>query len=68
MSKQPDYQLTKIKSFRTNKIQCDTLDKLKNVYHIDVSNFIRLAIKEKIKRDYSEMKQRLEDDFYPWSC
>lgn len=68
MSKQADYQFKKIRSFRTNKIQCETLEKLKDVYNIDLSNFIRIAIKEKIKRDYPKLKERLEEDKYPWSC
>jgi len=67
MSKEPDYQFNKIKSFRTNKIQCDTFEKLKNVYNIDISNFIRLAIKEKIKRDYPKLKEQLKETVYPWN-
>jgi hypothetical protein len=68
MSKQTDYQFTNICSFRTNKIQCDTFKKLKNVYNIDISNFIRIAIKEKIKRDYPKLKEQKKENKYPWSC
>ena len=32
--------------------QDETLDKLKNKYKVNVSQFIRNAIAEKIKRDY----------------
>lgn len=59
MSKQKEYQYNKIKSFRTNKIQCETLDKLKYKYSIDVSEFIRIAIKEKIERDYYMLKEKI---------
>ena len=52
MSKITKYQYDKIKSFRTNLIQKDTLSKLKYKYKIDISKFIRDAIKEKIKKDY----------------
>lgn len=52
MSKLSEYQYSYVKSFRTNLVQKNTLRKLKNKYNIDISNFMRLAIHEKIKRDY----------------
>ena len=46
--------LTKTKVIRLSQLQHDTLLKMKS-YNIDVGKFIREAIKEKIKRDYSEL-------------
>jgi len=41
---------TKIKTFRTTEKQYETLLKMKS-YNVDVSRFIRDAIREKIKRE-----------------
>lgn len=60
MSKVVEYQYTIIKSFRTNKIQKNTLDKLKNKYKIDISHFIRDAIKEKIDREYVNLQDKIK--------
>ena len=46
---------TEILNIRISKEQKETLEKLKE-YHVNVAHFIRLAIKEKIQRDYSEIK------------
>ncbi len=45
---------TEIKTFRVSKIQSETLKKMK-LYKIDVGQFIRDAIKEKIKLEYQEL-------------
>lgn len=45
---------TEFFGFKISKEQKQTLDKLKE-YHVNVAQFIRLAIKEKIQRDYSEI-------------
>jgi len=66
MTKQPEYLYVYIKSFRTSLIQKDTLDKLKNKYYIDISRFIRDAIKEKIKRDYSFLVEQIIKDDCPF--
>ena len=46
--------LTKTKVIRITNIQHETLKKMQS-YNIDVGKFIRDAIKEKIKREYSEL-------------
>jgi len=61
MTKQIEYQYNKIVSFRTNDVQKNTIKKLKNKYNIDISHFIRLAIKEKIERDYLELKEKIKN-------
>ena len=46
--------LTKTKVIRITDVQHETLKKMQS-YNIDVGRFIRDAIKEKIKREYSEL-------------
>ena len=53
---------TKIKVLRISEVQHDTLVKMKG-YGVDVSEFIRKAISEKIKSEYSEIVKKEED--YP---
>lgn len=50
---------SKIKVLRISDIQHKTLIKMKS-YNVDVSEFIRISIKEKIIRDYSELKPKEE--------
>jgi len=45
---------TKTKVIRVSEIQYQTLQKMKE-YNIDVGKFIRDAIAEKIKREYSDL-------------
>ena len=45
---------TKTKVIRISETQLKTLQKMKS-YNIDVGNFIRQAIQEKIKREYQEL-------------
>lgn len=45
---------TKIKVIRITEMQHNTLQKMKS-YNVDVGKFIRDAIAEKIKREYSEL-------------
>jgi predicted CopG family antitoxin len=47
-------QYTKTKVIRISETQLKTLQKMKS-YNVDVGNFIREAIQEKIKRDYQEL-------------
>jgi len=47
-------KLTETYKFRISKQQLETLDKLRGL-NVDVSQFIRLAIKEKIKKDYKKI-------------
>lgn len=52
-------QLTEIKPIRFSKQQIESLNTLAN-YGVDVPAFIRLAIKEKIKRDWKMIKENKE--------
>ena len=45
---------TKTKVIRISETQLNTLQKMKS-YNVDVGNFIREAIAEKIKREYKEL-------------
>ncbi len=44
-------QFTEIHTIKLTKIQSDTLKKMKEVYKVNVNNFIRQAISEKLKKD-----------------
>jgi hypothetical protein len=46
--------LVKTKVIRITQTQYDTLKKMQS-YNIDVGNFIRVAIAEKIKRDHKDL-------------
>jgi len=50
-------QYTKIHTIRFSHKQADSLEKLKE-YNVNISKFIRLAIKEKIQRDWKNIKER----------
>ena len=52
-------QLTEIYTIRFSGQQAKSLQKLKD-YDVNVSQFIRLAIAEKIKRDWKQIKQQKE--------
>lgn len=58
-------KLTKTKVIRISEIQLQTLQKLKS-YNVDVGNFIRVAIKEKIVREYSELLPKHKKQFIPF--
>jgi hypothetical protein len=45
---------TKTKVIRISEVQLKTLQKMKS-YNVDVGNFIREAIQEKIKREYQQL-------------
>lgn len=47
---------TVIHTIRFSKQQAESLQKLKD-YDVNVSKFIRLAIAEKIKRDWKQIKE-----------
>lgn len=49
-------KLTEIKPIRFSKQQIESLEILK-AYNVDVAEFIRQAIKEKIKRDWPSIKE-----------
>lgn len=52
-------QLTVIHTIRFSDKQAESLQKLKE-YDVNVSHFIRLAIKEKIARDWNQIKEQKE--------
>ena len=52
-------KLTEIYTIRFSKQQAESLQKLKE-YNVDVSCFIRIAIREKIKRDWKTIKEEKE--------
>lgn len=53
--------LTKVKVIRISETQLKTLQKMKS-YNVDVGRFIRDAISEKIKREYSELIPKQKTD------
>lgn len=52
-------KLTKTKVIRISESQLKTLQKMKS-YNVDVGEFIRQAIKEKIKREYKDLLPKPE--------
>ena len=52
-------KLTVIHTIRFSEKQAESLQKLKD-YDVNVSQFIRLAIAEKIKRDFKQIKEKKE--------
>ena len=52
-------KLTEIYTIRFTKNQVLSLKKLKK-YDVDVSNFIRIAIREKIAKDWKQIKEKKE--------
>lgn len=52
-------QLTVIHTIRFSDKQAESLQKLKE-YDVNISQFIRLSIKEKILRDWKNIKERKE--------
>jgi hypothetical protein len=58
-------QYTKTKVIRISETQLNTLQKMKS-YNVDVGKFIRDAIKEKIKREYSDLLPKPKKQFCPF--
>ena len=56
----------KIKVLRISEVQDETLKKMK-LLGVDVSQFCRIAIKEKIKRDYNELLPKQKTEYCPFS-
>ncbi len=50
---------TVIHTIRFSKQQSESLQKLKD-YDVNISQFIRIAISEKIKRDWKQIKEKKE--------
>jgi hypothetical protein len=58
-------QLTKSKTIRFNETQMKSLNILQN-YGVNVNQFIRLAIKEKLQKDWKSIKEIKEKIKYPF--
>ena len=56
---------TEIFTLKISKSQKLTLEKLKS-RNIKVSSFVRIAIKEKIQRDYSELLEKPKKEYCPF--
>jgi len=58
-------QLTKSKTIRFTEPQMNSLNILQN-YGVNINQFIRLAIKEKLQKDWKEIKEKKEKIKYPF--
>ena len=58
---------SKIKTFRTSETQYKTLQKMR-LYNIDVSRFIRDAIREKIQREHKYLIRDQNDKSTSVQC
>jgi len=56
---------TETKVIRISEVQLKTLQKMKD-YKVDVSQFIRDAISEKIQREYSELIPKPKKEYCPF--
>lgn len=57
--------LTKTKVIRISEVQHLTLQKMKS-YNVDVGEFIRKAIAEKIKREYKDLIPKPKKVYIPF--
>ncbi len=57
--------LTKTKVIRISETQNKTLQKMKS-YNVDVAEFIRNAIKEKIQREYKDLLPKPKKEYCPF--
>jgi hypothetical protein len=58
-------QLTKSKTVRFSETQINSLSILEN-YGVNVNQFIRLAVKKKIKKDWKTIKEKKEKIVCPF--
>jgi hypothetical protein len=56
---------TEVITLKISSTQKQTLDKMRG-YNISVSRFIRDAIKEKIKREYQDLKPKIKEEKTPF--
>ena len=56
---------TEVFTLKISSTQKRTLEKLKS-RNIKVSDFVRIAIAEKIKRDYSELQDKPKKEYCPF--
>ena len=65
MSLNPEYKKVNRITIGFNNLQFESLQKLKH-YDVNLSQFIRTAIKEKIKRDWKVIKEKKERVYLPF--
>jgi hypothetical protein len=58
-------QLTKSKTIRFSETQKKAFETLEN-YGINVNQFIRLAVKEKLQKDWKKIKEKKEKIYCPF--
>ena len=58
-------QLTKSKTIRFSEVQMNSLNILET-YGVNVNQFIRLAVKEKLKKDWKTIKEKKEKIICPF--
>ena len=58
-------QLTKSKTIRFSEVQMNSLAILEN-YGVNVNQFIRLAVKEKLQKDWKTIKEKKEKIICPF--
>lgn len=58
-------QLTKSKTIRFSEVQMNSLIILEN-YGVNVNQFIRLAVKEKLQKDWKIIKEKKEKIILPF--
>lgn len=58
-------QLTKSKTIRFSETQMNSLSILEN-YGVNVNQFIRLAVKEKLQKDWKIIKEKKERIYCPF--
>ena len=56
---------SKVKVIKITEIQFNTLEKMRN-RKVNVAQFIRIAIAEKIKRDYADLQVKEEKFIIPF--
>ena len=56
---------TKTKVIRVSEVQLNTLQKMKS-YNVDIGNFIREAIAEKIQREYKDLLPKPKKEYCPF--
>lgn len=65
MNIQSEYKKVNRITIGFNKVQFESLQKLKQ-YDVNISQFIRIAIKEKIKRDWKIIKEEKNKEKLPF--
>jgi group I intron endonuclease len=58
-------QLTKSKTIRFSETQMNSLSILES-YGVNINHFIRLAVKEKLQKDWKSIKEKKEKIIYPF--